>query len=265
MSITVTKISENIYEFNEGMMLPDGSTSPYVDAYLYIGRTKAAVIDTLQHEDGLYAAVRALTDLPLEVLITHGHPDHAGASTGAFYDAGCPIWMDAQDLSRLKTMVPATEDRWFSALSDGQTFDLGGITLTAIHCEGHTIGSYVFLDAANKLLFSGDTVGSGTIWMQIPGCVSISRFEASTRRLLNILTPLRLNDVLVYPGHRYQSPVQLTGQIVEDDWEICRGILNGSITGEDRVMDMRGMHLSYKETSRGQMRSFCYDPERVMG
>ena len=263
MAITVTKISDRIYEFNEKMVLPDGTEFPYVDAYLYIGSGRAAVIDTLQKETGLYALVREYTDLPLDVLITHGHIDHAGLSTGEFADAGCRIWMDLRDMGILKGMVPTTEEAWFSPLADGREFFLGDRKLTAIACEGHTPGSYVFLDEENKVMFSGDTVGSGTIWMQIKGAVPLAQFEVSTRRLLDRLLPLGLDDILVYPGHRNQSPVQLTGQIVKDDWYITQGILRGTIVGEEKEFNMFDMHMKYRETSHGQMLSFCYDPEQL--
>ena len=263
MAITVTKICDRIYEFNEGMVLPDGSASPYVDAWLYIGASRAALIDTLQRETGLYDLVRQYTDLPVDVLITHGHIDHAGLSTGEFAEAGCKIYMDFKDMEILKGMVPTTKEEWFTPLADGQEFFLGDRKLKALACEGHTPGSFVFLDEENKIMFSGDTVGSGTIWMQLRGAGPMQRFEASTRRLLDYLLPLGLDDILVYPGHRYQSPVQLTGQIVKDDWFLAQGIMRGTIVGEDRVMDMHGMHMEYKETSHGQMLSFCYDPEQL--
>ena len=263
MSITVTKISDNIYEFNEKMVLPDGTSFPYVDAYLYIGSSRAAVIDTLQKEKGLYALVREYTDLPLDVLITHGHIDHAGLATGEFAEAGCSIYMDFKDMEMLKGMVPTTKDVWFTPLSDGQEFFLGDRKLVALACEGHTPGSFVFLDDMNKVMFSGDTVGSGIIWMQIEGAVPLARFEVSTRRLLDRLLPLGLEEILVYPGHRNQSPVQLTGQIVKDDWYLTQGILRGTMKGEEKEMNMFGRQVAYCELSHGQMHSFCYDPEQL--
>ncbi len=263
MAIAVTKISDRIYEFNEAMKLPDGSEQPYVDAYLYIGSSRAAVIDTLQNETGLYELVRQYTDLPIDVLITHGHIDHAGLSTGEFAEAGCRIYMDMVDIEMLKNMVPTTKEEWFTPLHDGDEFFLGDRKLVMVACAGHTPGSCVFLDKDNKVMFSGDTVGSGTIWMQIRGAVPMAQFEVNTRRLLDILLPLGLDDILVYPGHRIQSPVQLTGQIVKDDWFLAQGIMRGTIVGEDRELDAHGMHMVFKEASHGQMLSFCYDPDQL--
>ena len=44
--------------------------------YLVIGEEKACVIDTMNGYNDLYQAVRRITDKPLTVINTHGHPDH---------------------------------------------------------------------------------------------------------------------------------------------------------------------------------------------
>ena len=47
--------------------------------YLVEGREKALLIDGLTGVGSLKALVRELTDLPVEILNTHGHVDHCGA------------------------------------------------------------------------------------------------------------------------------------------------------------------------------------------
>ena len=65
MDFTVTKIADNLYEFTESAdFAGNGHPVPYVDSYLYIGDSRAAVIDTLQNAKGLYAAVREITPPP---------------------------------------------------------------------------------------------------------------------------------------------------------------------------------------------------------
>ncbi len=44
--------------------------------YLVVGHDRACVIDTMNGYNDLYQAVRGLTDKPLTVVNTHGHPDH---------------------------------------------------------------------------------------------------------------------------------------------------------------------------------------------
>ena len=131
MDFTVTKIAENLYEFTESAdFAGNGHPVPYVDSYLYIGSERAALIDTLQNAKGLYAAVREITSLPVDVLITHGHGDHVGASTAEFAEAGCKIYMNMADYKFLNP--DSVKKEWFTDIRGGELFDLGGITLEAI-------------------------------------------------------------------------------------------------------------------------------------
>ncbi|MDR3303067.1 MAG: MBL fold metallo-hydrolase [Treponema sp.] len=50
----------------------------YENAYLIEGASRALLIDTLTGAGNLAAFCRELTDLPLQVALTHGHADHAG-------------------------------------------------------------------------------------------------------------------------------------------------------------------------------------------
>lgn len=44
--------------------------------YILIGKERVAVIDTMMGYNNLQNAVRELTDKPIIVINTHGHPDH---------------------------------------------------------------------------------------------------------------------------------------------------------------------------------------------
>lgn len=44
--------------------------------YILIGEERVAVIDTMMGYNDLQNAVRELTDKPITVINTHGHPDH---------------------------------------------------------------------------------------------------------------------------------------------------------------------------------------------
>lgn len=253
MALYTHKISDQIFQFNEDNR---------VDSYLIIGAERALVVDTLQDQTGLYDAVRAQTSLPLDVVITHGHDDHAGASTREFAQAGCKIHMNMVDFEPLHRMSGRHLQReWFSHLEEGQTFDLGGIQLEVLYCAGHTAGSLVLLDAGHQWLFSGDTVGSGTIWMQIPGTLALNRYADNLQLLYDRVKGL--NRLLVYPGHRHQSPTQLTGQYIKDTLTITKRLAAGVWEGEDAEMDFHGQRIRYKTFGYGQMQCYCYDPQNL--
>ena len=81
MNIQVQNINDTFFRLSElSDLRGDGELLPGVDAYLLTGEKRAVLVDTLQNATGLYEKVRELTELPLDVLITHGHIDHAGKS-----------------------------------------------------------------------------------------------------------------------------------------------------------------------------------------
>lgn len=262
MCLQVHKLSDTLYQFNESAdFAGNGQFQPYVDAYLLIGKKRAALIDSLQNVTGLYAEARKLTDLPVDILVTHGHLDHVGASTPEFVEAGCKVYMVPEDFEILVEMMPGAKQDWFTELKDGDCFDLGGYTLETIACGGHSPGSVAFLEREHQLLFSGDTIGSGNFWMQVPTALPMAQFRDNVVRLTKKVEGL--NDLLVYPGHRNQSPVQLTAQYVQDTCFIAEGIMDGSIVGDDQEMNFMGTQMKYKTVAHGQMVSFCYDPDRL--
>lgn len=50
-------------------------------------------------------------------------------------------------------------------LHDGEVIDIGGRALKVLFMPGHTKGSLCLLDEENKVLFGGDTISYGPIFM----------------------------------------------------------------------------------------------------
>ncbi len=188
-------IGENIYHIYE----PGG-----VYTTLIIGSQKALLIDTGYGYGDLKKAVEALTDLPLIVVNTHGHFDHAGGNyqfnsvyinkdelpTYFWYLTEVKplttFWYltEVKPLTTKTLLAKRSEDglsvippeldidwylkqnnRHFEMLSNHHVFDLGGRMVEAIFLPGHTRGSVVFYDDLSGLLMSGDDI-SPNLWIQ---------------------------------------------------------------------------------------------------
>lgn len=258
--ITVTQISPDIWQFNEA-----NGMGPYVDAYLICGKERALVVDCLQTLPDLYDRVRELTSLPLEVAITHGHLDHAGVSLKKFAEQGCSVFMDLRDLAVLQDRLSGNDSdpAWFTDLPEGKVFDLGGYRLETVSVPGHSPGSLLFWDRENGLIFSGDTIGSGHFWMQIPTALPLVRFLPGLERLYE--KTRNTGEIKIYPGHRNQSPVQLTGQYIKDVLDITRGLISGLLQGEPAVLDFHDMHMEYRHLGQGMMVDYCYNEHAIRG
>ena len=255
--IPAVQLTDNIWRFSES------EENPFVDAYLICGSKRALVADALTAPPDLYQAVRDITELPLDLVLTHGHHDHAGASIKGFKDAGVPIYLYMRDYSLIRDGEFGgiyTED-WFTDVKDGEKFDLGDRVLEIIAVAGHTPGSLVLYDSGNQELFTGDTIGAGVFWMQLPSSLPIDIFNNELEALYQ-----RVKDdekLIIYPGHSRQSPQQLTIKYLEDVRAITQGLLTGEMTGIPASMDFHGIPINYSRIEYGQVWDYCYRPERI--
>ncbi|MCI0343844.1 MAG: MBL fold metallo-hydrolase [Chloroflexi bacterium] len=105
------------------------------------------------------------------VVITHGHPDHAG-SARELHAAGATILIHPADAESLRTtwrdvVEKPTRGRVFAAMTPEpaayQPIEHGDVLpllggLRVIHTPGHTPGSVCLYGARDKVLFVGDTL-----------------------------------------------------------------------------------------------------------
>ncbi len=142
--------------------------------YLVLGTEKALLIDTGMGVGSLKPTLETLTSLPITVINTHGHPDHAGGDAEFDPPLMCPSDFDVyekmatrefrvQDISGMpngREFVPMLQPDGPApvAVADGEEIDLGGRILQVIYTPGHTHGSICLFDRQTGTLFSGDTV-----------------------------------------------------------------------------------------------------------
>lgn len=151
--------------------------------YLVEGADRALLIDTGYGLGDLRGYVESLTSKPFDVVCTHGHVDHASGAAQFdrvfMHPADVEVHQRHADLAYRREFLAQSfagtpegvqDDDFvppriapFDPLLPGQVFDLGGVTLEAIHVPGHTRGMMVLLDREERIAFFGDACGVHTM------------------------------------------------------------------------------------------------------
>ena len=171
----------------------------------------AAVIDPGGDLDLLLAQIEKRGLHLTQILQTHAHIDHAGATGELAQTLDLPIigphpadqfWIDGlPQQSQMFGFPPAkafTPTRW---LHDGDTVQVGHSTLNVRHCPGHTPGHVVFHAAEIQRAFVGDVLFAGSI-----GRTDFPQGDQDTliRSITQRLWPMG-DDTVFIPGHGPES------------------------------------------------------------
>lgn len=130
--------------------------------YLLVGRERAMLIDTGTGDADLGAAIdRALCDHDVDLVVahTHGHSDHVGGDARL---AGRPR---TTVVGHALEVVEATFGLGADADAFG-TFDLGDRVLDVIPVPGHERTHVAFYDRNTSLLFTGDVLYPGRLYVR---------------------------------------------------------------------------------------------------
>jgi glyoxylase-like metal-dependent hydrolase (beta-lactamase superfamily II) len=259
---TATRISENAIRISD-----HGADN----MYLVTGTHMAMLIDNGLGVANLRDYIKTLTGLPLIVIITHGHPDHAGANyqfrevyihpddmaMATAYN-NLPKMSVAARLMTGGAKVPDNEifkdtlnhqTTKMIPVSDGQVFDLGGRKLEVIFTPGHTAGEICLLDKENRMLFTGDNDNS-LVWLHLSGSLPLEVYLQSLEKI-----NARSNEFdNLYPGHGDAADKNFIAEQIT----CVKSILDGTCASSDYdSFAGKGKLCTYKRAS------VAYNPDNL--
>jgi hydroxyacylglutathione hydrolase len=148
-----------------------------------------------------------------KILLTHGHIDHAGGAAELREALGVKIEGPNTEDDFLLQALPetgaqygmrdarvVTPDRW---LSEGDVVEVAGFSFRIIEAPGHSPGSVVFFNEAQRFAFMGDVLFKGSV-----GRTDLRRSNPQDliASIKTKILPLG-DDVMFLPGHGEASRI----------------------------------------------------------
>lgn len=210
----IIQIDSNTWRIEDG----------FVRFFLLVGEEKATLIDSGVNCPNAFDIAKGLTDKPLILLNTHGDGDHTSGTNGfaSIYIhpldyVGCDVINRYPNTS----MIP---------INDGDLIDLGKRPLRVIYIPGHTKGSVAILDIGKKVLYSGDSVQKGHIYM-----FGMKRCPEQFEKSLDKLIAIKGEFDYIYASH---DLFMLSNDYVEKVKMAWEQVQNGEVSYE--MIDLFG-------------------------
>ena len=216
---TVKQLSEHLWRITD---------STATCCYLVVGTERACLLDTTNGLDDIRPVVRNITDKPVFVILTHAHLDHMGCS-GLFDEvwlnpADAPVYAFKSSLAHRLTdaknrlhrdlteeMLPPIYTGTFRDLTDGQQFELGGISVRMLSVPGHTPGMMCALLPEERTIIFGDACGVAVMLMD-----QFSSTVSEYRKSLLHLKEYEDSYDTIYRNHgTFESPKELLDNVIE--------------------------------------------------
>jgi glyoxylase-like metal-dependent hydrolase (beta-lactamase superfamily II) len=201
--VKITHVYERVW------CIQDSLTTEKSNAYLITGNNTALLFDTGPGSFDVKKIVQDITNLPVKVVLSHWHHDHAG---GAYMFDEVYAW-DTPKTRMLKSkgislsaisklsgkdyadicgrVAPVSQLR----LIDKEiSFNAGGVKLQVLHVPGHTEDSICLYEKSRKWLFTGDIAYKGPVYSHLEDS-DLADYLLSIQRLQ------QLDNSVIFPGH----------------------------------------------------------------
>jgi glyoxylase-like metal-dependent hydrolase (beta-lactamase superfamily II) len=246
-----------------------------VSMFLVQGDRKALLIDTGMGIGDLKSFIEQTVTVPYEVVLTHGHCDHAGGASqfDEVYlnpaDFALEKWHASREhrISDVFTgpfpvLEGITENNFvpqrtapYTPLDPAMSFHLGDCTVSFIEVPGHTQGCLVPLIKEDGVMIIGDALGENTL-MHFRESTTVQTYQRSIERLLEVQDDYSL---LI----RFHGAGASEHRILQDMHDLCDEIMNhtdAAVPGN--MMGIPGKWGREKEHP-GKAGNMIYNPERI--
>ncbi len=184
--------------------------------YLLVGEHHALLFDTGVGFSNLRECIEEITKLPLYIVNSHGHVDHAGANTQFdqsiyIHKADVPVYRKHQEIQARKIMMDSckkmqkifffmsffprrfNEEKYlngplfsnFQYIKEGDIFNLGGMSAKVYELPGHTPGSVGLLCKERSVFFTSDAINRAT-WLFLPESCSLEVYKESLQKVMKL-------------------------------------------------------------------------------
>jgi hydroxyacylglutathione hydrolase len=174
---------------------------------------RGAIVDPGGDVPNILKAIEQSNVTVEKILLTHGHIDHAGGAAELRDALGVQIEGPHKDDLFLLNDLPKSgakygmvdardvvPDRW---LEDGNEVTVAGRIFSALHAPGHSPGSVVFFNDANRFALMGDVLFQGSVGRtDFP----YGSHDTLMKSIKEKLLPLG-DDVSFLPGHGGASQI----------------------------------------------------------
>lgn len=199
---------------------------PAPNVFLIIGNDSAAFIDSgydrpEEIRDYLNYWKKQNSPKISGIVITHRHLDHMGGASGIRQETNGPIVCHILEKEALDEGLKDSPVN--STVKDGDSLDLGGLTLEFVHSPGHTLGSLCVYIPERKVLFAGDNILGIGPTVVLPEHGDMDSYIKTMRKLLTYKIDA------IYPGH---------GPTVTDPKAKIEGLIKHRLEREKQILSL---------------------------
>lgn len=156
--------------------------------------------------------------IPVAVLLTHGHFDHAASAKTLAKEFDIKIYAHEEEADTLRD--PQKNVSWMIQLKesydadvflkDEEVIKLAGFEIKVLHTPGHTEGGCCYYIAEEAVVFTGDTLFAQSVGRtDFPGGSMSQIVRSIQEKLMTLNEAGNLEtDIMVYPGHNDPTTIE---------------------------------------------------------